>query len=378
MEPSVVFEAGWDNLEKPKTSLEKLSYDNFILKCPNGIYTSARTIDFSGVISLDSHLNRLAKSLSVLINLSPEKKASFAGKYKEVMGKDDFDECFDPGFWEKALVPWIRDGLIKFKEEVLLKRESAVDEKESEAPVPKKIKVDPESTKNQSSALCNGTNLLSEVKISFSISVDPLLVRMHMTKFTAFSKNNQEIMLARGIRDNPTAKYSQWVEDRKPLEEMISPPINEVVLYSHTSFACTEGISSNFFVVERKIPDEDNLSHDLNSTSEEENLSDLIDTYRVVTSPTEKVLIGTIMQVVLKVCKEDGIEVSYREPSISDLQTDRWEGVFITSTSRLVLPIVAVNIRNIKNKIGINNCPLVEHIRKRVTEQVRLDSYKVL
>jgi branched-subunit amino acid aminotransferase/4-amino-4-deoxychorismate lyase len=51
----------------------------------------------------------------------------------------------------------------------------------------------------------------------------------------------------------------------------------------------------------------------------------------------EGVLLGTVRDLVLQVCREEGIPVSDIPPRIHDIPS--WEGCMITSTSRLCLPV---------------------------------------
>ena len=63
---------------------------------------------------------------------------------------------------------------------------------------------------------------------------------------------------------------------------------------------------------------------------------------RLLTAPNSSVLMGTVMEVVKIVSTELGIEVINQFPSIDAL--DKYQNVFITSTSRLVLPIKSLSL----------------------------------
>ena len=75
------------------------------------------------------------------------------------------------------------------------------------------------------------------------------------------------------------------------------------------SGAIMEGLSSNFFAV-------------LNGT---------------LYTAGEGVLAGTVREVALAVARREGVPVSLTPPHLEDLPA--WEGCFITSTSRLLLPV---------------------------------------
>jgi hypothetical protein len=62
----------------------------------------------------------------------------------------------------------------------------------------------------------------------------------------------------------------------------------------------------------------------------------------VVYTAGSGVLEGTVRRLVLEVCATNGIPVSVTAPRLSDI--DQWDGAFLTSTSRLVLPIDYVQV----------------------------------
>lgn len=106
-----------------------------------------------------------------------------------------------------------------------------------------------------------------------------------------------------------------FYRDRKVLEDSKSPESNEVIL-SDEDGNLYEGLSSNFFV----IRSDGSLQ----------------------TAPTCSVLVGTVMKRVLIDWKYSGIV--FEHPNIKDIDT--WIGAFITSTSRLILPIHKIIIEN--------------------------------
>eukprot|EP01098_Paradermamoeba_levis_P013725 TRINITY_DN631_c0_g1_i1.p1 TRINITY_DN631_c0_g1~~TRINITY_DN631_c0_g1_i1.p1 ORF type:complete len:208 (-),score=77.36 TRINITY_DN631_c0_g1_i1:726-1349(-) len=71
-----------------------------------------------------------------------------------------------------------------------------------------------------------------------------------------------------------------------------------------------EGLSSNFFCVKNG---------------------------KIFTAPPGSVLTGTIQKMVIEVARRKEIEVIYSCPNVKEI--DQWEGAFITSTSRELLPI---------------------------------------
>jgi len=109
-------------------------------------------------------------------------------------------------------------------------------------------------------------------------------------------------------RGNAKAKDSQWVKERKGLEALMGPGVNEILLVDEGGHIL-EGTQTNFFAVLEG---------------------------RVHTAG-EGILEGSIRQMVLEGCAQAGIGVVLSPPNVADVA--RWEGAFVTSTSRLVLPI---------------------------------------
>ena len=57
----------------------------------------------------------------------------------------------------------------------------------------------------------------------------------------------------------------------------------------------------------------------------------------VVRTAGEGVLEGTVRRVVLELCEREGVRVELSAPLLREART--WRGAFITSTSRLLLPV---------------------------------------
>eukprot|EP00301_Raphidiophrys_heterophryoidea_P002220 c11041_g1_i2.p1 GENE.c11041_g1_i2~~c11041_g1_i2.p1 ORF type:complete len:164 (-),score=44.43 c11041_g1_i2:75-566(-) len=109
-------------------------------------------------------------------------------------------------------------------------------------------------------------------------------------------------------KSNPSLKTSHWVIQRQQIEALKPPGFNEVVMADHNGHIL-EGTQSNFFVVHRG---------------------------RIVTAGSG-ILDGTVRRIVLSVCTKHHVPVELECPCVNDL--DSWDGAFLTSTSRLLLPI---------------------------------------
>jgi hypothetical protein len=121
------------------------------------------------------------------------------------------------------------------------------------------------------------------------------------------------VCAVRGLpRANATAKDSEWVRAREALEAAMAPGEEEALLLDPASGCITEGTQTNFFAVAS-----DGAVH---------------------TAAPEHCLEGTIRAMVLAACAEQGLSlVQGLGPAAS--QAGSWRGAFLTSTSRLVLPV---------------------------------------
>jgi branched-subunit amino acid aminotransferase/4-amino-4-deoxychorismate lyase len=90
---------------------------------------------------------------------------------------------------------------------------------------------------------------------------------------------------------------------------------NEVILADDRKYLF-EGLSSNFAIIDKDG--------------------------RLVTAPTTDVLLGTVMEVAKLAAADMGIAVIEEFPKLEDLAS--CQGAFITSTSRMLLPIEIVNL----------------------------------
>jgi len=139
-------------------------------------------------------------------------------------------------------------------------------------------------------------------------------------------------------------KFTQYFRERIPFEEAKSPGINEVILQD-TQGRLYEGIQSNFFIVKKDT---------------------------VYCAPLDTTLAGTIQIAVLNVCKKNNIPVIFQHPN--KFETNMWDGAFLTSTRRLVLPINSIGMPEDSNspvhQIDPNN-KLVKNLQQLLLEELR-------
>jgi branched-subunit amino acid aminotransferase/4-amino-4-deoxychorismate lyase len=152
-----------------------------------------------------------------------------------------------------------------------------------------------------------------ETKITILITWDKDIfdISIHFSDLGSIpSKNSLSIEMIPGSRSHITAKDSEWIRYRKLIESMKKDKkSNEIVLVDQEGLA-NEGLSSNFFVV-------------MNDNS--------------IWTANEGIISGTVRSLILKVCDELNIKVVLKSPQVKDIK--HWKEIFISSTSRLLLPI---------------------------------------
>ena len=111
-----------------------------------------------------------------------------------------------------------------------------------------------------------------------------------------------------------------------------------------------EGLSSNFYVV----------------TADPEHGD------TVVTAPEGAVLRGTIQATVLRLCMQAGLRTAFDFPRLAEAAT--WRGAFLTSTSRLVLPVARLRVAPGGPVVRIPLHPKVERLRQLVLDDLRAHS----
>ncbi|KAJ2500694.1 hypothetical protein GGH96_002550 [Coemansia sp. RSA 1972] len=184
-------------------------------------------------------------------------------------------------------------------------------------------------------------SVCGESKITVLVGRESL--RVQFVALHGPSRANCWVRFVSGHRDDPEAKDLKWVHERESLEQLIVAPVNEVVLVSWSTRRFYEGLSSNFFAV-RRAGEADGFRG-----------------YELVSAPLDTVLLGTIMKLVLDICQRDGIAVVY-EPMV---ELEQWAGAFVTSTSRLVLPVERIVYGENEQRVDADN-PLVMHLKRSV------------
>ncbi|KAF9962589.1 hypothetical protein BGZ72_000009 [Mortierella alpina] len=264
------------------TSATPKSSQAMLLEYPPGSYTGMRTVNRVSILDFSKHTARLANSLrqiQFLGGTAQEDQGVTAGLAS--LRQDDF--------MKKETTNLVRTGLLQYYRQ--LKQDLARDTSAAAAAE-------------------------DDVKVTVLCTWDPEhkqpILAAHFEPLKSPTTPRCTVEVHGSPRQQATAKNSQWVRDRSGILASMSKDSNEALLLDDTTQNVYEGLSSNFFVLHRKRQS-------------------------IITAPLDSVLEGTILRSVISVCKEESIPVEYSFPNLQHI--DEWEGAFLSSMSRLVLPI---------------------------------------
>jgi branched-subunit amino acid aminotransferase/4-amino-4-deoxychorismate lyase len=166
------------------------------------------------------------------------------------------------------------------------------------------------------------------------------LVEPVRRKRDGMSTDHQVKVMVRGApRENAAAKDSDWVVQRKGLEESKPLDFNEVVLVTEDG-ALYEGLSSNFFVLHGGV----------------------------LYTAGEGILLGSVREAVLRCAEDMDIPIVLKAPSLDDF--DGWDAAFVSSTSRMLLPIDYMSVPDVVPKreryFDIDSNSMVVELEERV------------
>ncbi|GMF19028.1 unnamed protein product [Phytophthora fragariaefolia] len=145
-------------------------------------------------------------------------------------------------------------------------------------------------------------------------------------------------------RHNAAAKDSAWVRERKAIYDRMAPDMEEVILMDPATRHLLEGSQTNFYAIQDGA----------------------------VYTAEEGILKGTVRTLVLEVCAEHGIPVKLTPPTLDDVE--KWQGCFISSTSRLVLGAKSLEYEHPKTKSSMTRTfpshPILDQITTAVRDSV--------
>jgi branched-subunit amino acid aminotransferase/4-amino-4-deoxychorismate lyase len=181
-----------------------------------------------------------------------------------------------------------------------------------------------------------------ELKLTILITWSFIAERPTMAVFASYLLEQKampcRIEFCNYVRSSKDVKDSLWVQLREQLETKKPTDISEIVMYDAEG-KISEGLSSNFFVIM------DN---------------------QIYTAQRGEVLWGTVLSLVIDLCRKEGIPVVYDHPRLSDI--DRWQGAFITSTSRLIMSVTELIVRETGIHRVFERVDTIEHLQKIVKE----------
>ncbi|XP_058769670.1 uncharacterized protein LOC131643467 [Vicia villosa] len=280
-----------------------------------GAYTTSRThINASCLLFWERHVKRLSESIQILSNLAPQ----LLFKSNNAASLLPLDKNFP--VWQPGLEMLVNESVGKV------------------LPIALKERVDSEEL--AITTLVSGN--LEELNVCETTSEEKMSnffdVHVHIDSYVPpqFGIRGNAAHLAVGGygRNFAAAKYSDWVRVRKTLEKLRPPSVTELLL-SHNGDQILEGCVTNFFVVCCKDRDSDNGKAPCDYGNR--------NSFEVQTAPiSDGVLPGVIRQVVLEVCKNEGIP--FREVAPSWSKHEIWEEAFITSSLRVLQHVESIQV----------------------------------
>ncbi|ORX87124.1 hypothetical protein BCR32DRAFT_324603 [Anaeromyces robustus] len=289
------------------TSIEKSDDNNKlnIKDYPGGIYTTARTWKRKNVYDFLGHINRLTFGLNRI-------------KYIDGHGKIEISEgIVETEEVENAMTPFRNSEQFSVIIKKLLQMAM--------------IAFYQENSKDE---------LKITILVTFNFELMKPEIYIHISELPIQKSDTISVGSALLHRTNAKVKYSQWAKDRSSYEDQLSEKdLNEIVMYDSEG-NLYEGLSSNFYIYYNDS---------------------------IYIAPEDAVLEGTIGKMVFKGCKEMNILVKREFPNINDIK--KWSGAFITSTSRLVLPITKFYYKNELYELPVD--PTIQSIKKYVSEEIK-------
>jgi len=290
------------------TTIEKSEDGNKleIKNYPLGVYTTARTWQRKSIYDFQGHINRLVYGLNKIRYVQNHEE--FQNSDKEIVENEEISKVMEPLRNTEQFTVLIKK-LIQMGM-VAFYQENSKDE------------------------------LKMTILVTFDFKLTIPEIYIHFCELPIQKSDTISVGSALLQRHNAKVKYSQWAKDRASYEEqLVEKNLNEIVMYDSDG-NLYEGLSSNFYIY-------------YNDT--------------VYIAPEDAVLEGTIGKMVFKGCKEMNIPVKREFPKIKDIK--KWAGAFITSTSRLVLPITKFYYNNELYELPVD--PTIVTIKKYVSEEIK-------
>eukprot|EP00753_Platysulcus_tardus_P022585 PLAT9789.1.p1 GENE.PLAT9789.1~~PLAT9789.1.p1 ORF type:complete len:298 (-),score=109.39 PLAT9789.1:131-1024(-) len=245
------------------------------------VYTVTRTVGRRAVLELDFHVRRLASSLRTLLTPAELDMAADEADISRSGWRSLPGRVATPT--PAGVRTWVEPALLKPRVNAAIG--AALDTVSSPA-------------EDVTVRLTVGRTI--EGALGMETAVAPLRQR---------PQGRISVAVAPTRRSDPTVKDTMWSEQREKLMAEVGDRVHELLLTHEQHGTVLEGASSNFFAVRRG---------ELHTAD-------------------AGVLPGSIRAIVLQLAEEQGIPVRMHAPSLDSLPT--WDEAFLTSTSRVVLPV---------------------------------------
>ncbi|XP_059291065.1 uncharacterized protein LOC132044587 isoform X1 [Lycium ferocissimum] len=273
-----------------------------LLESHQGAYTTTRTHnDGSLLLFWERHMSRLSNSLRILLNSNPELLFN-----SETCRVPLSLVSTKPTMLDSLVQSLVNDSMRKALPFVLKQRRSG----------------------GEFAITCLVSGNVDRLEENLSTAFDVYVhVGSYVPPLFGIHENAARLAVVGRGRRVANAKYSDWVRQRKQLEKLRPPSVNELLL-SNNGDQILEGCLTNLFVVCRK-----DVNDDYQKASQRENESTV--SIELQTAPLrDGVLPGVVRQVILDTCSRNKISVREIAPSWSE--RDMWSEAFITNSLRLL------------------------------------------
>ncbi|KAI9014668.1 hypothetical protein BC832DRAFT_546066 [Gaertneriomyces semiglobifer] len=315
--------------EKVVASDSDMTAKTLLLQNPPGAYTAGRTIKHLSLLDLPAHLTRLSTSLSnIRFTFSTDATRPAQVVTCPVVSNESGPE--EPPAITQALEPFRNSQTLPRYVTPLIR-----------AALKKWLLADPKRMQD-------GVEAKITVLVTYLVDHGAKVLVLCDELFQP-KTNTCDVTVYGMPRKNATAKDSKWVTDRLALEKLLSPTVQEVLL-TDPHLNIYEGLTSNFCAI---VPDvaAGNKPY-------------------VQCAPLQYVLLGTILQMVKKVCERENIDFRFEFPRIVDV--NQWLGAFICSTSRAVLPVRGIDLRDGRAPVELpKHCETIERIQKALADEMQ-------
>ncbi|XP_022138907.1 uncharacterized protein LOC111009973 isoform X2 [Momordica charantia] len=280
-----------------------------------GAYTTTRSHNnASSILFWDRHMKRLTQSVKILSNSTPR----LLSESNKTTANPVLQSSIDSIPWEPAIRTLVDDSMREVLP-VALKERNEGEELTITALVSVNLEKFGES---------DGVVDVEKVKEVLDVHVH---VGNYVPREFGIPENGANLAVVGQGREFAEAKYSDWVRRRKSLEKLRPPSVTELLL-SNDGDQILEGCLTNFFVVCRKVDNEDKNKRVLDFTS--------TNSFELQTAPIrDGVLTGVIRQVVKEACLSNGIP--FREVAPTWSSNEIWEEAFVTSNLFSLLALLA-------------------------------------